>query len=125
MQANAGKTRYSDEELEEFRVLIENKLKIARQELEFYRKQLADAADNPDSKVKGLDDGVGSSENERLYTLASRQQKLIKHLENALIRIQNKVFGVCRETGRLISKERLRAVPHATLSIAAKTNRRR
>lgn len=125
MQANAEKSRYSDEELEEFRVLIENKLKIARQELAFYRKQLEDAADNPDSKVKGLDDGVGSSENERLYTLASRQQKLIKHLENALIRIKNKVFGVCRETGRLISKERLRAVPHATLSIEAKTNRRR
>ncbi len=125
MQANAPKTRYSDEELEEFRSLIQGKLDQARDELTFYREQLSEIADNPDSKVKGLDDGVGTQENERLYTLASRQQKLIKHLENALIRIQNKIYGVCRETGQLISKERLRAVPHATLSIAAKNSRRR
>lgn len=124
MQANAPKTRYSDEELEEFRSLIQEKLDKARDELKFYREQLSEIADNPDSKVKGLDDGVGTQENERLYTLASRQQKLIKHLENALIRIQNKVYGICRETGQLISKERLRAVPHATLSIAAKNSRR-
>lgn len=119
------KTRYSDEELEEFRSLIEEKLKKAREQLDFYLKQLSEMADNPDSKIKGLDDGIGTAENERLSTLAVRQKKHIQHLENALVRIQNKVYGVCRETGKLISKERLRAVPHATLSIEAKQNRKR
>lgn len=123
MNQNAEKTRYSDEELEEFRVLIQTKLDKARKELDFYLDQLSDMADNPDAKVKGLDDGIGTAENERLTNMASRQRKLIQHLENALIRIQNKVYGVCRETGKLISKERLRAVPHATLSIDAKKSR--
>lgn len=123
MNQNAEKTRYSDEELEEFRVLIQEKLDKARKELDFYLDQLSDMADNPDAKVKGLDDGIGTAENERLTNMASRQRKLIQHLENALIRIQNKVYGVCRETGKLISKERLRAVPHATLSIDAKKSR--
>lgn len=123
MNQNAEKTRYSDEELEEFRVLIQEKLDKARKELDFYLDQLSDMADNPDAKVKGLDDGIGTAENERLTNMASRQRKLIRHLENALIRIQNKVYGVCRETGKLISKERLRAVPHATLSIDAKKSR--
>ncbi|MCB0638897.1 MAG: TraR/DksA C4-type zinc finger protein [Lewinella sp.] len=125
MQANAPKSRYSDEELEEFRILIEGKLENARRELTFYKDQLKEIAENPDSKVKSLDDGVSSMESERLFELAGRQEKLIKHLENALIRIKNKVYGVCRESGRLISKERLRAVPHATLSIDAKKSRRR
>lgn len=116
-------TRYSDEELEEFRSLIEKKLERARGQLEYYEQQLQDMADNPDAKVRGLDDGTGTAESEAISGMALRQQKLIKHLENALIRIQNKTYGVCRETGKLISKERLRAVPHATLSIAAKQNR--
>ena len=119
------KTRYTDEELEEFKSLIEEKLKKAREQLDFYLKQLSDMADNPDSKIKGLDDGIGTAENERLSPMAVRQKKHIQHLENALVRIQNKVYGVCRETGKLISKERLRAVPHATLSIEAKQNRKR
>lgn len=123
MNQNAEKTRYSDEELEEFRALIQGKLDKARKELDFYLDQLSEMADNPDAKVKGLDDGIGTVENERLTSMASRQRKLIQHLENALIRIQNKVYGVCRETGKLISKERLRAVPHATLSIEAKNSR--
>jgi RNA polymerase-binding protein DksA len=123
MNQNAEKTRYSDEELEEFRVLIQGKLDKARKELDFYLDQLSEMADNPDAQVKGLDDGIGTAENERLTNMASRQRKLIQHLENALIRIQNKVYGVCRETGKLISKERLRAVPHATLSIDAKKSR--
>jgi RNA polymerase-binding protein DksA len=123
MNQNAEKTRYSDEELEEFRVLIQGKLDKARKELDFYLDQLSEMADNPDAKVKGLDDGIGTAENERLTNMASRQRKLIQHLENALIRIQNKVYGVCRETGKLISNERLRAVPHATLSIDAKKSR--
>ncbi len=114
------KTRYSDRELASFEKLIDSKLTTARDELRFYMEQLKEMADNPDSKIKGLDDGLSTIENERLTTLAARQRKLIQHLENAKIRIQNKVYGVCRVTGKLISKERLKAVPHATLSIEAK-----
>lgn len=114
------KSRYSDKELEEFDQLIDQKLIIAREQLEFYLKQLEDMAENPDNKIKGLDDGLSTLESERISSMASRQQKLIQHLENAKIRIKNKVYGICRETGKLISKERLRAVPHATLSIEAK-----
>ncbi len=114
------KTRYSDSELEEFRILIEEKLKVSRDQLDFYLKQMADLADNPDAKIKGLDDGTGTAENERILGLAARQRKHIQHLENALLRIENKVYGICRQTGKLISKERLKAVPHATLSIEAK-----
>ncbi|MCB0617847.1 MAG: TraR/DksA family transcriptional regulator [Saprospiraceae bacterium] len=123
MNQNLDKTRYSDEELDEFRILIEEKLDKAKDQLQFYLQQLEDMADNPDAKIKGLDDGIGTAESERLTGLAARQKKHIQHLENALIRIQNKAYGICRETGKLISKERLRAVPHATLSIEAKQNR--
>lgn len=125
MNRKAEKTRYSDEELEEFKVLIEKKLGRAQEQLQFYLDQLSELADNPDSKVKGLDDGIGTAESERLINMAGRQRKHIQHLENALVRIQNKAYGVCRVTGKLISKERLRAVPHATLSIEAKQNRSR
>lgn len=114
------KTRYNDKELQEFDQLIDQKLIVAREQLEFYLKQLEDMAENPDNKIKGLDDGLSSLESERISSMAARQQKLIQHLENAKIRIKNKVYGICRETGKLISKERLRAVPHATLSIEAK-----
>ncbi|MCB0570761.1 MAG: TraR/DksA family transcriptional regulator [Phaeodactylibacter sp.] len=120
MNRNAEKTRYSDEELEEFKAIIEEKLNTARQQLQFYLDQLSEMADNPDAKIKALDDGIGTAESERLSSLAGRQRKHIQHLENALVRIQNKVYGICRVTGKLISKERLRAVPHATLSIEAK-----
>lgn len=120
MSQNADKTRYSDEELEEFRSLIEEKLVKARQQVEFYLNQLSEMADNPDAKIKGLDDGIGTAESERLTNMAARQKKYIQHLENALIRIQNKVYGICRVSGKLISKDRLKAVPHATLSIQAK-----
>lgn len=119
------KTRYSDLELQEFKVLIETKIEAARKELDNYLSQLSEGADNPDNRVRSLDDGSGTAEIERLNNLAGRQRKHIQHLENALIRIQNKVYGICRETGKLISKERLRAVPHATLSIEAKDTRRR
>lgn len=118
------KTRYSDEELLEFKTLIEKKLVIARDELNFITQQLTNRADNQDSKLKGLDDGIGTAETERLSTLASRQEKYVKHLSNALIRIKNKAYGVCRQTGKLIPKERLKAVPHATLSIEAKNSRK-
>jgi len=113
-------TRYSDSELAVFEKLINEKLTASRGELDFLMNQLQEMAQNPDTKVKGLDDGLSTVESERLTTLAGRQRKLISHLENALIRIKNKVYGVCRESGVLISKERLMAVPHATLSIAAK-----
>lgn len=116
-------TRYSDEDLDEFRQIIEKKIERARGQLEYFEQQLKARADNPDAKVRGLDDGTGTAESEAISGMAIRQQKLLKHLENALIRIENKTYGVCRETGKLISKERLRAVPHATLSIAAKRNR--
>ncbi len=123
MDQKAEKTRYSDEELEEFKQIIEKKLTRAKDQYEFYLNQLSEMADNSDAKIKGLDDGIGTAENERISGMAARQQKLIQHLENALIRIQNKVYGVCRVTGQLISKERLKAVPHATLSIEAKQKR--
>lgn len=123
MSEKALKTRYNDIELKEFEDLIEGKLSEAKKQLNFYISQLSDMADNPDSKVKGLDDGIGTAENERMTTLAARLKKHIQHLENAKIRIQNKVYGICRVSGKLISKERLRAVPHATLSIEAKQNK--
>jgi len=124
MAESMEKSRYSDDELAEFRSLIEEKLVKAEEQLNFYLQQISELADNPDNKLKGLDDASSTMESERLYSNAARQRKLIQHLKNALIRIDNKVYGVCRETGKLIAKERLRAVPHATLSIAAKQNRK-
>ena len=120
MSEKAIKTRYSDEELQEFANIINQKLEKSNKELYFYLSHLSEMADNPDSKIKGLDDGNGTAENERISILAARLKKHIQHLENAQIRIKNKAYGICRETGRLIAKERLRAVPHATLSIKAK-----
>lgn len=117
------RTRYSDEELEEFRLLITQKLEQAKAQLDAYKSQLAANAEGADSKLRGLDDGTGTLATEQMQSLAARQQKHVRHLENALIRIKNKVYGICRETGKLISKERLTAVPHATLSIQAKKNR--
>lgn len=115
-----NKSRYSDEDLAEFEQLIDNKLAESREQLDFYLAQLSQSTDTVDNKARGLDDGTGTAENENISNMAGRLSKHIKHLENAKIRIQNKVYGICRETGELISKERLRAVPHATLSIKAK-----
>ncbi|HHH49406.1 MAG TPA: TraR/DksA family transcriptional regulator [Saprospiraceae bacterium] len=120
MKNPINKTRYSDLELNEFKKLIEAKLVEAKKQLNFYLNHLTEVANNSDSKNKGLADAISTAENERIATLAGRQKRHIQHLENALIRIETKVFGVCRESGKLISKARLRAVPHATLSIAAK-----
>lgn len=119
---NVEKTRYSDSELQEFEQLIDEKIEKAREQLEYYLNQIQEFGESQDAKQKNLDDGTTTAETERLYTLASRQRKLIQHLDNAKLRIKNKVYGVCRITGKLISKERLRAVPHATLSIDAKQN---
>jgi len=115
--------RYSDADLAEFKALINKKVSYAKEDLKFYLDSLKEMSDNPDNKVKGLDDGTASAEVTRLNTLASRQQKHIQHLENALQRIESKTYGVCRETGTLIPKERLKAVPHATLSVEAKMSR--
>lgn len=125
MKSTPDKTRYSDSELEEFKILIEGKLTESKTQLDFYLQQLNASGEDADAKVRGLDDGIGTRENEQTSKLAARQRKHVQHLENALLRIQNKVYGVCRETGKLISKDRLRAVPHATLSIDAKQDRRR
>lgn len=121
---DAGKKRYSDVELEEFRQLILDKLENAKEDL----KMLTDAYshanehDTMDTSptFKVLEEGYQVLSKEENSRLASRQQKFINSLENALIRIENKTYGVCRVTGKLIPKERLRSVPHATLSIDAK-----
>ena len=122
--ANSTKTRYTDEELKEFREIIEKKLASARKELAYLQEQISNAGDNGTNdtvnKFNGIEDGVDSMEKEYLTQMASRQIQFIKHLENALVRIENQTYGICRETGKLISKDRLRAVPHATLSIEAK-----
>jgi len=123
MNPKEEKTRYSDDELAEFKVLIENKLIKAKEQLDFYLTQLGEMGESDDTKIKGLDNGIGTAELERVNNLAGRQKKHIHHLENALLRIQNKVYGVCRVSGKLISKGRLKAVPHATLSIHAKQAR--
>jgi len=115
---------YSDEELEEFKTLILEKLEKAKRDL----KMLTDAYTNNNEHgtndtsptFKVLEEGYQVLSKEENSRLAARQQKFITSLENALIRIENKTYGVCRETGKLISKERLRSVPHATLCIDAK-----
>lgn len=109
-------------ELAEFRTLIQNKLAKAKEEFLFYRIQLDELGYSGTAKIRSLDDAVGSSENEFVTAAAARIQQYVRHLENALLRIDNKVYGVCRATGKLIPKERLKAVPHATLSIEAKMN---
>ena len=119
-----SKKRYTDKELKEFEILIDEKIKQAEDQLNYYLNQLKEMGNNDDSKLKGLDDGTTTVESERVHTLAVRQNKLIRHLENAKLRIKNKVYGICRATGELISKERLKAVPHATLSVKAKERRK-
>jgi DnaK suppressor protein len=120
--STALRERYSDLELSEFRTLIQQKLTKAKEEFIFYRTQLDELGYSGTTKVRSLDDAVGSSENEFVTAAAARIQQYVRHLENALLRIDNKVYGVCRATGKLIPKERLKAVPHATLSIEAKMN---
>lgn len=116
--------RYSDEELNEFRELIQGRLESARKELTYLqglitRKDEAGTEDT-ENRYMNMEDGSGAMEREQLAQLASRQIQFINHLEKALIRIENKTYGICRVTGKLIDKARLRAVPHATLSIEAK-----
>lgn len=118
------KTRYGDDELQEFKAIINKKVGVANKELKYLQEQISNTSgngtDDTVSKFSGLEDGAGTMEKEYLNQMASRQIQFIKHLEKALVRIESKTYGVCRATGKLISKERLRAVPHATLSIEAK-----
>ncbi len=118
------KTKYNKKELKMFDKIIDKKLIQAQDQLEYYLDQIKDMADNADAKLKGLGDGVGTVESERLNNMATRQRKLVQHLHNAKLRIQNDAYGICRESGKLISAERLKAVPHATLSIEAKQKSR-
>ena len=122
------KTRYSDEELEEFRVLIQEKLDKAQQEYEELRSYVSNSEGNDVNDTsptfKTLEEGATTLSKEESGLLAQRQIKFIQHLQAALIRIENKTYGICRETGKLIPKERLRAVPHATLSIEAKNTQK-
>ncbi len=124
----AEKTRYSDEELEEFRVLIQEKLDKAMHEYAEYSSYVnnSDGNDVTDTSptFKTLEEGATTLSKEESGRLAQRQMEFIQHLQAALVRIQNKTYGICRETGKLIPKERLRAVPHATLSIEAKQKRK-
>ncbi|MES2836054.1 MAG: TraR/DksA C4-type zinc finger protein [Bacteroidota bacterium] len=119
------KVRYTDEELQEFKDLINDKLEKARQDYDILRDSLThkdnNGTDDTSPTFKLLEDGSEVLSKEETQQLAARQQKFITSLENALIRISNKTYGICRETGRLIPKERLRAVPHATLIIEAKS----
>ena len=120
----AEKTRYSKEELEEFRQIILEKLEKARADLklltEAYTNHNEHDTNDTSPTFKVLEDGFTVLSKEENSRLAARQQKFINNLENALIRIENGTYGICRVTGKLISKERLRIVPHATLSIEAK-----
>jgi len=121
---HASKLRYSDEELQEFKDLIMRKLEEARKDYDLLKQTLANndnnGTDDTSPSFKMIEDGSETLSREETAQLASRQEKFIKHLEDAQLRIRNKTYGICRVTGRLISKERLRLVPHATLSIEAK-----
>ncbi|HKI87762.1 MAG TPA: TraR/DksA C4-type zinc finger protein [Draconibacterium sp.] len=122
------KNRYSDEELKEFKSIILDKLEKAQADYEMYKNSLtqSDGNDTQDTSptFKVLEEGAATLSKEEAGKLAQRQLKFIQHLQAALVRIENKTYGICRETGKLISKERLRAVPHATLSIDAKMNQK-
>ena len=120
------KTRYTDEELAEFRELIMEKLEKARKDYETLKASITNSESNDTQDTsptfKILEEGASTLSKEESGKLAQRQLKFISHLEAALLRVNNKTYGICRETGKLISKDRLRAVPHATLSIEAKNN---
>jgi RNA polymerase-binding transcription factor DksA len=121
-----GRMRYSDKELEEFKALILDKLEKARIDFilltEAYTNHNEHDTNDTSPTFKVLEEGYQVLSKEENAKLAARQEKFIQSLENALIRIENKSYGICRVTGKLISKERLRIVPHATLSIEAKMN---
>jgi DnaK suppressor protein len=124
MKVEKEKTRYSDSELKEFKDLLLDKLASAKEELNALATSLsspnANGTDDTAGTYKTLEDGSATLEKEQINQLAARQKKFIEQLEAALVRIENKTYGICRESGKLIPKERLRAVPHTTLTMEAK-----
>ena len=120
--------RYSDADLKEFKALIEEKIVKAKEDLDLiksaYMNDLNNGTDDTSPTFKAFEEGSETMSKEANTQLAWRQEKFIRDLKNALVRIENKTFGVCRVTGKLISKERLKLVPHATLSIEAKKMQR-
>ncbi len=122
--SNEEKTAYSKDELKEFEEIILQKLALAKEELHSLKETLSkkndSGTDHTSSTSKLLEDGVDTLERESMNQLAARQQKFVINLENALIRIKNGTYGVCVDSGKLISKERLKAVPHTMHSIEAK-----
>ena len=119
-----AETKYSKADLDEFKALIEKKLELAREDLSQLRSSMSHKDDNSTEDTaptfKMMEDGPETMSREETAALAARQEKFIVNLENALLRIKNKTYGICRVTGKLINKERLKLVPHATLSIEAK-----
>lgn len=128
MSETSQKTRYSDEELSEFKDLILDKIDKAQHQLELYEDAYKNGSSNDTEDTsptfKSFDEGSSTLSKEANSQLAIRQEKFIRDLKNALVRIENKTFGICRVTGKLIQKERLKLVPHATLSIEAKNNQK-
>jgi DnaK suppressor protein len=124
MKQENEKTRYSEADLQEFKGILLDKLRMAKEELSSLATSLsspnANGTDDTAGTYKTLEDGSATLEKEQINQLAARQKKFIEQLEAALVRIENKTYGVCRETGKLIPRERLRAVPHTTLSMEAK-----
>lgn len=122
--AESEKTRYSDVELAEFKAIILDKLAKAKIDYDLLRSTIthteSNGTDDTSPTFKILEEGAATLSKEECGRLAQRQLKFIQHLEAALVRIENKTYGICRETGKLIPKERLKIVPHATLSIEAK-----
>ena len=125
----AEKLRYSDEELQEFKNIINEKLRLARRDFNSMMQQLMNADGNgvedTSPTYKALEEGSASQSKEEIAQMANRQQKFIQGLEAALVRIENKTYGIYRITGQLIPKERLRIVPHATLSVESKNARKK
>ncbi len=121
------KVKYSKKELIEFEKIILKKIDIARGELNYIKESLErknlSGTDSTQGALKTLEDGADTLEKENLSQLAARQQTFINNLQKALVRIKNGTYGICKDTGKLISKARLRAVPHATQSIESKLNR--
>jgi len=129
MGDKAEKNKYSQKELKEFEELILSKIEKAKNELNILKASLNRSSEagtsDTSSTSKVLEDGAETIEKESLSQLAARQQKFISNLENALIRIKNSTYGICKVTGKLIPKERLKAVPHTMLSIEAKLNEKK
>lgn len=118
MSDTPEKTRYSDEELQEFKKLILEKIETAKQNYEQLKSRIMTDESQPTFKV--LEEGASTLEKEEASQCAQRQMEFIKKLQGALVRIENKTYGICRVTGKLIPKERLMAVPHTTLSVEGK-----